>query len=225
MGATFSPSVANIYMSTIVKKFLPTQNTKPLIFTRYIDDIFMIWNGTVEDLSTFIANLNSVYPNLKFTHKHSDLSINFLDITIYKGNGFPITNRLDIKTYQKVLNLYQYLHFTFNHPPKVFKAIIKGECTRFARTSSTKEMYDATVHLFKTRLLKRSYPLAFINKVANIVKYNRRKQYLSCDQRPKPVSSPPIFKALPPPQFTHLKQIILQDYAKLRFTSPRFVAL
>ena len=51
MGAAFSPSIANIYMSTIVSKFLKTQSNKPIMFVRYIDDIFMIWKDTMEGLS------------------------------------------------------------------------------------------------------------------------------------------------------------------------------
>ena len=144
---------------------------------------------------------------------------------MYKGRGFLFTNRLDTKTFQKPLNLYQYLHFTSNHPPKVFKALIKGECIRFARTNTLRETFDATVHLFETRLRKRDYPAALISKVTDTVKYRQRQQYLSHGLRPKPSSSPPIFKALHPPQFNHLKQLILQDYAKLRFTFPRFIAL
>ena len=222
MGAAFSPSIANIYMSTVVNEFLQTQAVKPLIFTRYIDDIFMIWKDTQEALNTFIDNLNSVHPNLKFTHERSTQSIDFLDLTIY---NFPLTNRLDVKTFQKPLNLYKYLHVTSNHPPKIFKAIIKGECIRFARTNSTKETFEATIHLFKSRLAKRGYPVSVINKATKIVKYSRRQQYLTHGQRPRPSSSPPMFKSLLPPQFCHLKQLILQDYAKLRFTSPRFITL
>ena len=126
MGAAFSPSIANIYMSTVVSKFLYTQKCKPLLFKRYIDDIFMIWSDTPEELATFMGSLNAVHQDLRFTHEHSTHTINFMDITIYKGHNFPLTNRLDTKTLQKPLNLYQYLHFSSNHPHKVYKAIIKG---------------------------------------------------------------------------------------------------
>ena len=76
MGSAFSPTVANIYMSTIVNKFLQFQKSKPLVFVRYIDDIFMIWLDTLDELDTFITSLNSVNPNLKFTHESASQSIN-----------------------------------------------------------------------------------------------------------------------------------------------------
>ena len=139
----------------------------------------------MEELNAFITNLNSIHQNLKFTHEHSSCTIDFLDLTVYKGSNFPFTNRLDTKTFQKPLNLYQYLHFTSNHPPKVFKALIKGECIRFARTNSLKEMFDTTVHLFKKRLLKRDYPKVFIAKATNFSQIPEKTAILISGPTPK----------------------------------------
>lgn len=158
MGAAFSPTIANIFMSTIMRDFLKTQRTKPLMITRYIDDIFMIWTDTTDNLKHFLTNLNSFHASLNFTYEFSTTTINFLDLTIYKGSQFYFTNILDTKTFQKQQNLYQYLHFTSTHTPKTFKAIIKGECIRYVRTNTTYETYSATVHMFKLRLQKRGLP-------------------------------------------------------------------
>ena len=225
MGAAFSPTVANIFMSTIIRSFLHTQPIQPLIFARYIDDIFLIWTNTRETLASFLQNLNNFHPNLHFTHESSTTSINFLDLTIYKGPNFLYTNKLDSKTYQKPLNLYQYLHFTSAHHSHIFKSIIRGECVRYVRTNTTRESYQATLHMFKQRLLKRGYPNAFIDKMVNSITYSHRHKYLQCNQSPPPTCIPPLFKCIPPPQYKLLKQIILQDYAQLQFISPRFVTL
>ena len=124
MGAAFFPTIANIFLSTILKNFLATQNIKPLLLARYIDDIFIIWTDTLDHLNSFLLGLNSFHPNLTFTHEHSLHSVNFLDLNIYKGHQFDITNVLDTKTHQKPLNLFQYLHFTSKHPRNIFKALI-----------------------------------------------------------------------------------------------------
>lgn len=225
MGAVFSPTIANIYMSTIVRDFIQTQTVKPLTFVRYIDDIFMIWTDTHDKLNNFLTDLNSFHTNLNFTHEQSSFTVNFLDLTIYKGTHFHFTNLLDTKTFHKPQNLYQYLHFTSAHPPKVFKALIKGECIRYVRTNTTYETYIATVHEFKARLRKRNYPNQLINKTINIVKYHRRQQYLKQCQPLQPTCSPPIFKLVPPPRYQLLKKLVLQDYAQLQFTSPRFITI
>ena len=146
MGATFSPTIANIFMSTILRDFLQTQCIQPLLITRYIDDIFMIWTDSTDNLTTFLTNLNIFHHDIHFTHQHSPSSIDFIDMTIYKGHYFDYTNAFDTKTIQKPMNLYQYLHFHFDHQPSIFKAIIKGECIRYARTNTMPETYKSTVH-------------------------------------------------------------------------------
>ena len=189
MGAAFSPTIANIFMSTIIRNFSNTQTIKPLVITRYIDDIFMVWTDTIDNLRIFLINLNSFHSSLSFTHEFSPTTIDFLDLTIYKGLQFHITNILDTKTFQKQQNLYQYLHFTSTHPRKAFKAIIKGECIRYVRTNTTHETYAATVYLFKLRLQKRGYPQVLVNKTTNTVRYSNRHRYLKHSQIPPSICS------------------------------------
>ena len=100
MGAAFFPTIANIFLSVTLQNFLGTQHHKPVLLYRYIDDIFLIWPEK-ETLKDFLTSLNSFHPNLKFTHTSSESSINFLDLTIYKGPDFSKTRLLDLKTYQK----------------------------------------------------------------------------------------------------------------------------
>ena len=225
MGAVFSPTIANIFMSTILRDFLHTQSIKPLLITRYIDDIFMIWTGSALELTSFLTNLNTFHPNLHFTHQHSSSTIDFLDLTIYKSTTFHFTNILDTKTFQKPLNLYQYPHFSSHHPHKIYKAIIKGECIRYIRTNTTYETYAATVQILKLRLRKRNYPKSFIDKATATVNYNDRHKHLQRKQAQQPTVTPPLYKFLPPPQYKLLKQLVLQNYTKLHFTSPRFISL
>ena len=139
MGAVFLPTIANIFMSTVLQSFLDTQTNTPLLISRYIDDIFLIWPGTAHELTAFLTSLNTFHPNLWFTHRHSTSTIDFLDLTIYKGTRFHFTNILDTKTFQKPLTLYQYLHFSSHHTPNILRAIIKGECIRYARTNTAHE--------------------------------------------------------------------------------------
>ena len=85
MGAPFSPTMANIYMSVILKNFLLTQPIQPYYLRRYIDDILVIWIEKPAQLDLFLQNLNKFHPSLSFTHQQSKLSVDFLDVTIYKG--------------------------------------------------------------------------------------------------------------------------------------------
>ena len=140
MGAAFLPTIANIFMSTIVKQFLSTTPENPILLKRYIDDIFMVW-PRCQNLNNFLHRLNNHHPKIKFTSMQSKKSIDFLDITVYKDSDFNKTGKLSTSTYQKENNLYQYLHFTSNHPQSIFRALIIGEATKYVRTNSSRETY------------------------------------------------------------------------------------
>ena len=148
MGATFSPTIANIFMSVTLNRFLRTQPVTPILLARYVDDIFLLWPEK-ETIDNFLSDLNKFHPNLKFTHSRSKTTINFLDLTIYKGPHFLSNWKLDIKIYQKPQNLYQYLEYTSVHPVSVFKSIITGECKRYLRSNTRPETFAATVAMFK----------------------------------------------------------------------------
>ena len=60
MGAAFSPTIANIFMSVKLKKFPTTQPDQTLLLARYI---FI----NEETLDQFLIALNQFHPNLKFT--------------------------------------------------------------------------------------------------------------------------------------------------------------
>ena len=225
MGAAFSPTMANIYMSVFLHNFLTTQQYKPLLLKRYIDDIFLIWTHTEDQLQNFLTALNNFHPSLHFTYSVSETSTNFLDLTVYKGPYFPFTNLLDTKTYQKIQNLYQYLHFNSNHPRRQHKAIIVGECIRYIRTCTTEETYKIMSGLLKERLKKRNYPDRFITKAMCQVSYKDRQRHLQAYRPTKPFVLRPLLKVLPPPRYSALKQIILQEYNTLHLPTPRFITL
>ena len=214
MGAAFSPTIANIFMSVFIRRFLLTTTEQPLHLSRYIDDIFLIWPNQY-NLETFITSLNNFHPNIKFTVTSSRNKINFLDLTIYKGHNFTSTNTLDVKTFQKPNSLYQYLHYDSFHPKTTFKGTIIGECIRYARTNTEEANYNAQVALLKTRLLNRNYPLYFINKNIARVNYHHRTLFIRKKLKPTLILTRPIFKCLPPPNFKHLKYIILSNYQKI----------
>ena len=224
MGAAFSPTIANIFMSVFIRKFLNTQKIKPLLIKRYIDDILFIWTNSLEELIEFLSDLNKFHPSIHFTHQYSSTSIDFLEITIFKGTGFDYTNLLDIKTYKKSHNLYQYLHYTSEHPRSVFKGLIRGECIRYLRTNTLECNFNTIIAMFKIRLHQRGYPNKLVDKYTSIIKFSQRQQFLQV-AHPRTVTKTPLFSCLPPPQFNQLKVIILSQYSELQriVSRPKFI--
>ena len=62
IGNKFAPPYAYIYMDEVEQKFLETQSKKPLIWLRYIDDIFFIWTHGEQELKRFLKIFKQFYP-------------------------------------------------------------------------------------------------------------------------------------------------------------------
>ena len=67
IGTKFAPNYANLIMPGLEKKIFENSNFKPLLWLRYLDDIFCIWAEGLERLQEFYQYLNSFHPTIKFT--------------------------------------------------------------------------------------------------------------------------------------------------------------
>ena len=59
MGSKMSVAFANIFMAKVETDILSRSDTKPLVWKRFIDDIFSIWNVSREEIPKF-RNRNDV---------------------------------------------------------------------------------------------------------------------------------------------------------------------
>ena len=97
MGTKYAPSYAIIFMGHFEEKLLSTRRLLPLVWWRYIDDIFMIWPHSSEELYSFVSALNNVHDTIKFTVDISETQVNFLDVTVYKDQNGTISTGLYTK--------------------------------------------------------------------------------------------------------------------------------
>ena len=65
----FAPPYACICMDQVEQKFLATQTNQPLIWLRYIDDIFFRWTHGEKELEKVMSSFNSLTSNLNFTYE------------------------------------------------------------------------------------------------------------------------------------------------------------
>ena len=62
-----APSFANIFMGWFEDTHIYTYHLQPIMWKRYIDDIFIIWQHGEEELRKFINYLNDKHDSIKFT--------------------------------------------------------------------------------------------------------------------------------------------------------------
>ncbi len=178
MGTKMAPAYANIFMAELEDKLLDNYHKKPIIWKRYIDDVLCIWPGDQADFSNFVNYLNESHQTIKFTYECSQTSVDFLDLTIYKGERYKNDNILDIKPFFKKTNKFQYLQYTSAHPRRVFPSLVKGEFTRLLRACSDNTEYTKTVNKISEAFIDRGYPKNLIKQVRDSVPYQNRPQIL-----------------------------------------------
>ena len=144
IGTKFAPPYACIFMDQVETEFLKTQKHKPLVWFRYIDDVFFIWTHGKETLSLFLEDLNNFHPNIKFFHEVNKESIQFLDLNIRLSDGNISTN-----LYVKPTDRHQILHYTSFHPDHTKRSIVFSQALRVSRICSEKS--DFLKHLEKRK--------------------------------------------------------------------------
>ena len=101
MGTRMAPSYANLFMGKLEREFLLTQDLKPRVWWRFIDDIFAIWTHGEQSLNRFIESLNRHHPTIKFTTNWSAEKVTFLDTTVYLKEDGLIGTDLYVKPTDK----------------------------------------------------------------------------------------------------------------------------
>ena len=105
MGSSLGPILANIIMTEMEKKVLPTLFEKGIIkhYIRYVDDtLVMIRDDKIKEV---LEQFNKFDKNLKFTvDSFDDNKVHFLDIMVHSNGETDI--------YSKPTNTGQYSHFT-----------------------------------------------------------------------------------------------------------------
>ena len=113
--------------------------------------------------------MSAMHPSIKFERVSSSSSLDFLDITIFKGPDFATTGTLSCKMFQKELNAFLYLHPKSQHPPHVFSSFIKERILSARKFCSEESDFEIQKSTFKSRLIKRGYTEAFLSPLFDAV--------------------------------------------------------
>jgi len=107
MGTRMAPSYANLSFAKFEIDALTHAPHQPHTWWRFIDDIFIIWTHTEDELRTFITYLNNIHPTIKFTSSHSATSISFLDVKVSLSQFGVVETDLHTKPTDKQQDLLQ----------------------------------------------------------------------------------------------------------------------
>jgi retron-type reverse transcriptase len=83
MGSPLSPIVCNIYLEHIETQAINSFVVKPVLFKRYVDDVFDIWPESECPVLEFLYHINSQPTETKFTFEHEN-ELPFSDVKVKK---------------------------------------------------------------------------------------------------------------------------------------------
>jgi hypothetical protein len=172
-------------MGLLETDFLKTQNLKPIVIKRFIDDYFMLWTHGEPTLLKFLDSLNNFSP-LKFTFTHSLAKVTFLDVDVSLNNGF-----IQTAVHIKETNSMQYLHFNSCHPARCIRSIPYSLAVRAKRISNNPESEQQYLNLLQTKLEQRQYPQQLVKNQINRAAHYTPKPLTQQHQTPLVVTYHP----------------------------------
>ena len=123
---------------------------QPLLWLRFIDDIFFIWIHGKEELKKFIEKFNNFTPNLRFTYESSEKIISFVDLTIA-----VLDRKLETTLYIKSTDRHQYLHYVSSHPEHTKRSVVFNQTLRISRLCSEENDFKSYKSRMKSWFIKR----------------------------------------------------------------------
>ena len=147
-------------MDRFETKALEKWYLKPLLWLRFIDDIFMVWTHGRDELNKFINYLNNIHPKIKFTSENSDTYVNFLDTTVKIDADRSIYTTL----YEKPTDTHLYLHYQSAHHKPCHQKGPFGQFLRIRRIcTKNKDFIDNGIKMIE-HYMKRGYPFKTLKK-------------------------------------------------------------
>ena len=236
MGTPMAPNYANLFMDKFEQNLLVDYHKKtgkkPLVWWRYIDDIFCLWTDGEESLKDFIqftqnySEQKKLKSKIKFTVNHSTSEVNFLDVCVRLKDGNICTT-----TYSKPTDSHLYLNTQSNHPSHIIRNIPKSQFLRLRRICSNTADFMQQCSTYVKYFAYRGYnETKLAETVREVTKINRDDLLQSPSN--KTVSNRVIFSCNWHPLLVQLPNILkrhfylLQNDKKLRhiFTEVPMVA-
>ena len=152
IGTKVTPPYAIIFMAVLEGRIMQDCSFKPLVWGRYIDDTFLLWQHGEEKLKEFLDILSSYHPSINFTSKCSRERIAFSDAEIIKED-----NRLLTDVLVKSTDTHQYLHASSCHVYHSKNSIPYCQALRFNRICSKNQFFDKRCNDLEVWLKNRGY--------------------------------------------------------------------
>ena len=226
----------------LAEKYKKSNENPLLIFKRFLDDIFSIFQGTTKDLHKLFSEMNNLHKSIRFTMNHSSplmededdrcdcpkqVSIPFLDVSCSIKDG-----KLETDLYRKDTDRNMYLLPSSCHPPSCTKNIPFSLCLRIVRICSTEEDREKQFFNLKELMKSRGYSdriiSSAIERARSIPRHIALRKVIKSQESKRPLIAMTYDPRLPPVQAIqakHWRSMVSQDpYLDEVFSQPPLTA-
>ena len=161
MGTKCAVALSSLFMGRLEKALLEGFDLKPLIWLRFIDDIFFLWTHGEEALLRFFTYANTHHPTIKFTMDKNLRTINFLDTAVIIDQN---SRELYTTLYVKPTDTRDFLHYSSAHPATTKQKGPYGQFLRIRRICTKDTDFNREARALLFAYLKRGYPLNILEE-------------------------------------------------------------
>ena len=210
MGTRVAPTYANLFMADFEERFVYTYPLQPLLWVRYIDDVFCIWTHGRPSLDTFLNHINSVHSTIKFTADISENQVSFLDtsVIITEDNGNVKTDLFTKKT-----DTFNFLHYDSCHPRHSTNSIPYSQFLRIRRICTEEDDFKRHCLQRASHFLRRGYPKELLVKAfAKAQDQDRMSLLFKNNSVDKQEKGNHILVTTYNPGFTNFKSLLMENW-------------
>ena len=131
-------------------------------YRRYLDDGQIMWNTKLGEFDQILVRMNEMHPAIHFISEFGEKSLNFLNITILKGNhGFTT------QIFNKDTESDTYLPFQSCHPRHTKTNIPFGLAKNVRRLTDDIETAKIKLQELSEKLIRCGYPKGMVNSATS----------------------------------------------------------
>ena len=153
MGKNYACTYMGRWEKEVCEEAERRMGKKPKWWKRFVDDVFGIWKGSMEEFLQFVEICNSNEDRIKVTYEICEEEAIFLDVKVVRKEGGEVKTELYIKPTDRT----RYLHKDSDHPRHVKEGIAKGQARRLRRICSEEEDYWKFAEMTKKKMISRGY--------------------------------------------------------------------
>ena len=167
MGTKFAPVYATLTIGYLEEKLYAIIETKydtefqrylKKYWKRFLDDCFVPWTKSEEDLIKFHSVLNNLHNDIRFTLEYDQNEQPFLDVMVRNKGG-----KIETDIFYKETDSKQYLLFSSCHPRHTKINIPYNLARRLKTIISEENVLINRMTELKSFLLKQNYPESLID--------------------------------------------------------------